>query len=309
MTGFVRWVVNPYPLIDPMRTLYFLFALIVGSGLFAQATVRDTTPVQHRSIFRSSERYAVNPLVSIPLAAAMGYEGQRRLRSLQDKPDIPIDEVVALRKEDVNGFDRIALNRNHAKHKQALINSDYLFSAGQFAPAGLFLWKKYRGDWFDITLMYLEAQATQGMFYGYAPFGPTAVDRYRPLVYYTETGPETRNDGNQRNSMFSGHVSTMSTGFYFTARMIDDYNPQFTGRQRALLYVGATLPSLAGGWFRIAGLKHYPSDVLIGLGVGAISGIGVPSIHKWWKARHRSRLSAMPIYGAGAGGLSLTLRY
>ena len=262
------------------------------------------------SIFRSSERYAVNPLVSLPAIALGGWGSQQRLLSLQDKPELTPAEIAALDPNDVNRFDRIALRRDVDRHKQAIIESDYFFNAGQVLPFGLFIWKKYRRDWFDITMMYLESQVTQGLFYGFAPFGPTSVDRYRPRVYYVNELPvESRRDGNQRNSMFSGHVSTAATGFYFFARMLDDYNPQFTGTQRALLYTAATLPSVYAGWLRVKGLKHYPTDVFVGLGVGALSGIGVPSVHKWWKQRHRSRLSLRPVYGSGAGGLVLNLRY
>ena len=261
------------------------------------------------SIFRSSERYAVNPLISLPAIAVGAIAGQERLKSLQDKPRLTDAEIAGLDPDAVNGFDRIALRINADKAKSAVIQSDYFFNTGQWLPFGLFIWKKYRRDWFDISMMYLEAQALQGLFYGYAPFGPTLVDRYRPRAYYADFPIDDRRDGNQRNSMFSGHVSTMSTGFYFFARMLDDYNPQFTGGQRALLYAGATLPSLYGGWLRIRSGKHFPSDVAIGLGVGAISGIGVPSVHKWWKKRHRSRLSLNPVYGGGAGGFAMVLRY
>ncbi|NJB87614.1 hypothetical protein GGR26_003398 [Lewinella marina] len=285
-----------------MRTLTVLILLVLNCSLFAQGLQLD-------SIFRSSERYAVNPWVSVPAIAVGAYASQQRLLSLQDKPPIPRETLQELRAEDVNGFDRIALRMDVDKHKQAIIQSDYLFNTGQWLPFGLFIWKKYRRDWFDITLMYLEAQTTQGLFYGFAPFGPTLVDRIRPKSYYPEFPYEERTDGNEWNSMFSGHVSTMSTGFYFFARMIDDYNPDLTGGQRALLYTGATVPSLLGGWLRVKGLKHYPTDVLVGLGVGAISGIGVPSLHKWWKARHRSSLSLSPVYGGGAGGLALVLKY
>lgn len=286
-----------------MRNLLSLFLAVLLSGsLGAQGLRLD-------SIFRSSELYAVNPLVSGPLILVGGYASQQRLLSLQDKPTIPRETLESLRAEDVNGFDRIALRMNVDKHKQAIIQSDYFFNTGQLLPFGLFIWKKYRHDWFDITLMYLEAQVTQGLFYGYAPFGPTLTNRIRPKSYYPEFPYEERTDGNEWNSMFSGHVSTMATGFYFFARMVDDYNPDLTGGQRALLYVGATVPSAIGGWLRVRGLKHYPTDTLIGLGVGAISGIGVPSLHKWWKQRHRSSLTLNPVYGAGAGGLTLVLRY
>ncbi|WP_116106435.1 phosphatase PAP2 family protein [Lewinella sp. IMCC34191] len=283
-----------------LKTLPFLLLLISGT-LSAQFSLD--------SIFRSSERYAVNPLISLPAIALGAYGSQQRLQFLQDKPRISAEELAGLNPDDVNGFDRYALRQDVDKHKQAIIQSDYFFNTGQVLPFGLFIWKKYRRDWFDITMMYLEGQVAQGLFYGFAPFGPTAVDRYRPRVYYQELSVDSRSDGNERNSMFSGHVSTSATGFYFFARMVDDYNPQLTGTQRALLYTGATVPSLIAGWLRIRGLKHYPTDVAVGLGVGAISGIGVPSLHKWWKKRHRSRLALQPVYGGGAGGFVLQLRY
>ena len=290
-----------------MRPLLFIGLLLTAALLHAQS---DTTRLKWFDSFRSSQTYAVNPWVSIPVIGLGTYASRQRLLSLQDKPPIPVEVIENLSKSDIKGIDHIALTRNHDKHKQAIIQSDYFFNVGQFAPFSLFLWKKYRHDWFDISLMYFEAQMTQGLFYGYAPFGPTQVDRYRPLVYYTETGPETLTDGNNRNSMFSGHTSTMSTGFYFMARMIDDYNPQLTGGQRVLLYTGATLPSLYGGWLRVRGLKHYPTDVFIGLGVGAISGLGVPSLHKWWKQQHpHSRVALRPVYGGGAAGLAFGLQY
>ena len=261
------------------------------------------------SLFRSSQLYAVHPAVSLPIIAGGGYAAHQRLLSLQDKPKLTDADFAALDRNDVKWIDRVALSRDLDKHKQAIIQSDYIFNTGQLLPFGLFIWKKYRRDWFDVSLMYLESQVAQGLFYGYAPFGPTAVDRFRPSVYYDQLSQESRSDGNERNSMFSGHVSTAATGFYFFARMIDDYNPQLTGGQRALVYTGATLPSLLMGWLRIKALKHYPTDVFVGLGVGAVSGIGVPSVHKWWKKRHRSRLALQPMYAPGAGGISLNLRY
>ena len=280
----------------------FLFALLLLSGSLSAQFSLD-------SLFRSSQMYAVHPAVSLPIIAGGGYAAHQRLLSLQDKPKLTAADFAALDRNDVRWIDRTALSRDLDKHKQAIIQSDYIFNTGQLLPFGLFVWKKYRRDWFDISLMYLESQVAQGLFYGYAPFGPTAVDRFRPSVYYDQLSQESRSDGNERNSMFSGHVSTAATGFYFFARMIDDYNPQLNGGQRALLYTGATLPSLLMGWLRIKALKHYPTDVFVGLGVGAISGIGVPSIHKWWKKRHRSRLALQPVYVPGAGGISLTLRY
>lgn len=259
------------------------------------------------------EQYAVNPFVSVPAILAGGILNRERLLKLQDKN--PVDRETFLADEaqlraDVPGIDRIALRQDFSKHKDAIRHSDNLFLVGQFAPFSLFIWKKYRQNWLNISLVYMEAQVTQGLFYGYAPFGAGSFDRLRPRVFYEEAEEESRfNDGNQRNAMFSGHVSTMATGFYFTAKMIDDHNPQFSTGKRILLYSAATLPSVLGGYLRIRGLKHYPTDTFVGLGVGAISGILVPQLHRWWAERFRSRVAARGIYTGDAVGVGLQLRF
>jgi membrane-associated phospholipid phosphatase len=35
------------------------------------------------------------------------------------------------------------------------------------------------------------------------------------------------------------------------------------------------------GYFRVKGLRHFPSDVMVGLGVGALCGIIIPELHRW----------------------------
>ena len=283
-----------------MKFRYLALGLVlIPTWLVAQFS--DTTRV------KSGPEYAVNPWVSVPAIALGAWGSQQRLLKLQNKPGLTADEVEALNPDDVAAFDRIALRQDFERHKGSILISDYLFNTGQFLPFGLFIWKKYRQDWLDISLMYLEAQVTQGLFYGFAPFGPTGVDRFRPRVYYDAAPLDSRTDGNQRNSMFSGHVSTTATGFYFFAKMVDDYNPQLSGTQRALLYTGASLPGLVTGWMRVRALKHYPSDVAVGLGVGAVSGILVPQLHHWWARRHASKLAVTPHYSGDAAGMGMSL--
>ena len=213
--------------------------------------------------------HRVNPWVSVPAILVGSYASATRLRQLQDRPVVALSEIENLDPAGVNGFDRWAVEQPLREDDWAAGLSDQLFGASQLAPLTLLIWKKYRKDFLPIGLMFLEAQATQGLFYGFAPFGPTGVQRFRPRVYYEELRSEADRNGETRNSMFSGHVSTTSTGFYFLAKMIDDYNPHFTGGQRVLLYGAATVPGLFSSYLRVRAYKHYPTDTLVGLGVGA----------------------------------------
>lgn len=283
------------------QVLLFFFSLF-SLSVFSQ----DEKPVYGEDF----NPHAVNPWVSVPLAAGGIYLGQNQGYKVREKDQTPAATILALNRNDVPGIDRWALDLDLEKRSNTLFVSDYMANIAHASPLALFVWKKYRCNWLDISLMYLEAQAMQGIIYGYAPFGPNTTDRLRPFTYFEEVDLDTRRDGNERNSTFSGHVSTTTTSIYFVAKMIDDYNPHFPTGQRILLYAGASVPAAYSGWLRIKSLKHFPTDTAIGMGVGAFSGIMVPEFHRWWKNKHpETSAMILPFYGAGAAGAGLTLTF
>jgi membrane-associated phospholipid phosphatase len=73
------------------------------------------------------------------------------------------------------------------------------------------------------------------------------------------------------------------------------------GAKKFLLYTAATIPPLVIAYVRVQALKHFPSDNLVGLGVGAVCGIAIPELHK--KKNPRSSLT-MFTSPDGAIGLS-----
>jgi len=54
---------------------------------------------------------------------------------------------------------------------------------------------------------------------------------------------------------------------------------------------------------RVLALKHFPSDNLVGLGLGAVCGIVIPELHK-----HKNNRTALGMFTTpeGGGGLSFT---
>ena len=285
----------------------FLLVLFLFVALGAPLAAQEKADGEERF-----NPHAVNPWISLPLTLGVGYLGQDRAYGVREKERTPVTEFATLDINDINGFDRWAVRQDVDPNdrKSTLFASDYLANVAHASPLALFIWRKYRRNWLDISLMYLEAQALQGAIYGYAPFGPTVTNRFRPIVYYENAIESTRTDGNARNSMFSGHVSTTTTSIYFVAKIIDDYNPDLTPGQHVLLYAGATVPAALSAYLRIRALKHFPTDTLVGMGVGAISGIGVPELHRWWAKRHpRSSAMLVPMYGNGAAGAGFTLTF
>ncbi|WP_020571042.1 phosphatase PAP2 family protein [Neolewinella persica] len=251
--------------------------------------------------------YRVKPLISLPVTIAGFYFGQEKLKDFREKTPLTQIDLDLLNPDDVPGIDRIGLRQDYDKAESAAKLSDAFFIGGQVAPFTLFIWKKYRDEWKDITMMYLEAQMVQGLFYGYAPFGPAGIDRLRPRAFYEEEEFGQRTNGNTQNSTFSGHVSTTATGWYFYAKIITDHNPDLTGGQKALIYGAASVPGIVTGILRVKALKHFPTDSAIGLGVGAFSGIMVPEFHRWWEKKHKTKAMVTPLYGNGAAGLGFSL--
>ncbi len=282
-----------------LRLLTLLLLCLCGTGVRAQ--IQDSVP--------PAKLYKVRPAISIPVIAAGFYFSQGKLADFREKTPLTQAYLDNLDPAEVPGIDRWGLRQNPDKAAAAAKTSDLFFITGQLAPFTLFAWKKYRDEWLDITLMYLEAQMVQGMFYGYAPFGPAGIDRNRPRVYYEEVDFGERTNGNAQNSAFSGHVSTTATGWYFYAKIITDHNPDLSGGQKALVYGAASVPGVITAYLRVRALKHFPTDTAIGLGVGAISGIMVPEFHRWWQKKHQTKAMVTPLYGNGAAGLGFSLTF
>lgn len=230
-----------------------------------------------------------------------------------DRVQAKDDVVLDFDRADVPGFDRWAFPDRAEARERAAETSDLAFHGSMWLPGVLFLSKKIRKDWLDITALYLETHAFNSLTYGWSPIGAKFIDRIRPISYYSleELGitgeDDPRVEGNNRNSFFSGHVSTTAVGTFFFAKVLCDYNPQFTGKQKALIYAAASLPPIFTSVQRVRALKHFPSDTVMGFAVGAFFGVMNPHVHKNWQRKHRSRLSLSGGYGGGFGGAGVRL--
>ena len=139
--------------------------------------------------------------------------------------------------------------------------------------------KNIRKDWLHILFMYVEGHTLTFTFYNYSPLGPFFQNRYRPAVYYPELGLAAQENSNNRNSFYSGHVASCAYSTFFMVKVYCDYHPNI-GAAKYLLYLAASVPPLFMGYARIRSLDHYPSDIAVGFGLGAVLGIVVPALHK-----------------------------
>lgn len=255
-------------------------ALICSVNAFGN--IADSTKSADSTV--KTKIYHVNrPVMGIIIGGGMvaNYFGVKRMKG---KPALTLDELhfvsspaqIAL----INKFDRWGL-RQKASDRDKFNNLSSNSLAGLvFVPCLLVLDKNIRKDWGDVLLMYVEGHTLTLANYCYNFLGPTYIERYRPRTYYSEFSDVTREDGQNRNSFYSGHVASAAYTTFFMAKVYCDYHPNI-GAGKYLIYTAATIPPLLMAYLRIKALDHFPSDNAIGLVIGAAIGIIVPELHKY----------------------------
>jgi len=189
-----------------------------------------------------------------------------------------VAELQNLNRNDITPIDRWALNFDPSKKDHFNQLSDQLLSVGVFFPLLTLLDKNIRKDWLDVLMMYLQTQTISNNLYLYSPFGATFQNRLRPIVYYESLDIYQRTSSNHRNSLYSGHVAATTAASFFTAKIFCDYHPEL-GANKYLVYAAASIPPLLMSYFRLGALAHFPTDLLTGIGVGALCGILIPELH------------------------------
>jgi membrane-associated phospholipid phosphatase len=153
-------------------------------------------------------------------------------------------------------------------------------------------------------LVYAEAMLlSQGMTW----FGKATLGRARPFAYLSES---TRPDHLHYDvtleraffSMPSGHSSSAWTGatLAMTTHLLQ--RPQAGWVERAGIgFLGGLLAGSTSA-LRVEAGQHFPSDVLVGAGIGIVSGVAVPLLHRGERGVETNAVLQM-IGGGVAGAL------
>lgn len=258
-----------------MKTLPRCLIILVLLGMCI------TAPMLSQSGERDSTRhpYHVNYWVSGPLLAAGLTANLLGLEGIRGKATITPLELQALDRDLLSSMDRFALRQDPADIDAYLEYSNYILAGSVLLPVTLLFDRGIRGDWAEVLVIYLEAMSLCSNIYEWGFFGPHFLNRIRPVSYYEELSYEVRGESNNRNSFYSGHVSSVAASTFFLVKVYNDYHPEI-GNNKYLLYGAALLPPLALGYCRIRSLRHFPSDILLGIGMGALCGILVPELHR-----------------------------
>lgn len=171
-------------------------------------TVANTYP---KAVTGSDEVYKLNLAVDIPLTAITAGWSIFAFPKIYDKDPSTEASILNLNKENINGFDRWAVD---VYSETAAKNSDYMFYASIPLPLLLLLDREIRKDALKVGFLYLEAMSVTGLFYTGSAF---LWDRYRPLTYnddYDKVPMSERTGGNERNSFLGGHPALVGTSTF-----------------------------------------------------------------------------------------------
>ena len=243
--------------------------------------------------------YKLKPIVDVPLTAINTAWTLYAFTKIYSKPVSDLETVLNLDQNNINWFDRWAV-RPYSPHLDKLA---YIpFNASMALPLIFIIPKETRKDFFKLCFLYIEAMSITGILYTSSTY---FVDRYRPYVYSSGTTTEQRINGGGKNSFYAGHPALVATSLFFGAKVLSDYYPD--SKFKWLYYTIAAGATGLTAYWRHRGGMHFPSDLLLGVTQGTLTGILVPHFHKH-KLIKDPNLSLLPYSNGFDHGLALLYR-
>ena len=244
--------------------------------------------------------YKLKPTRDVPVFLAAAGWSAYAFTKIYSKDRSSESTILSLDKSDINGFDRWAVRPHSEKVGK---NSNYLFHGSMPLPFLFLAFTDTRKDFFKLGFLYLEAMSITGLLYTGSVY---FTDRFRPYAYSEETPMAWRTRGGAKNSFYAGHVALVATSTFFMAKVYADYNPDSKIKWLVYGLAGAATSSMA--YLRHRGGFHFPSDIILGVTQGTLTGILVPHFHKN-KLIKDPTISLMPFSNGEANGLTLVYNF
>jgi hypothetical protein len=273
--------------------------LTVVDTLIVDNTARIDARMQSSTLSNGKQPvYKLKPAIDIPVAVGTAAWSLYGFSKIYSKESSSTEDIQNLNVSDINGFDRWAAD---VYSEKAADVSDILFYGAMPLPFLLMADKEIRKDFGKISFLYFQTMSMTGLFYTGVPY---LIDRYRPYAYNPDATMDDKKSGNAKNSFFAGHVALVATSTFFIAKVYSDYHPD--SKLKYWLYGAAVAATGATSYLRHKGGRHFPSDILVGIAQGTLTGILVPHFHKN-KLLKNPNLSIMP-YSGRSHGLYITYK-
>ena len=240
-----------------MRTLAFLFFSVLGLNAMAQVPYRI-------SLRTDAPVYGA----SLAMMGANIYLGSRL-------PGFTESELNALTPPALPAWEALALNR---WDEGAAKRSDVVLFAA-FGTAGMVVLAQTPKntlvrDGLVLGSLWFQTNLSTLML---TDLAKNSLRRNRPLVYNSQAPLIDRMESDARKSFFSGHASMTACNTFFAAKIWTDMHPN--SKLKPWVWTAAAAVPAYAALQRVQAGKHYPSDVIVGLAVGAAMGYLIPQIH------------------------------
>lgn len=232
-------------------------------------------------------------LMTIGGGAALGAAGLIIYSAME--PLTP-DEISSLDLDDVNSFDRNAVN----PYREARA-ADVLRSSSFLLPLAFLANENSREDWKTLGVLWVE---TMALDLGINGFIKSTVRRTRPYAYEPDTPMDRKTSRDARVSFYSGHASTTAANCFFVARVFHEYLESRSAK--ILVWTGAAVYPALTGYLRVDSGHHWPTDVITGYAVGALIGYLVPQLHL---SLRDGDISVRPVSDSRGTGLVLKVDF
>jgi len=280
-------------------TYFCVFASVRAqqdSARIDTATItRDTTPLVQMQAVENEKPipvYKLNPAVDIPITAVGTAWSLFAFTKIYSKDGSSAEQVLALQKSDVNGFDRWGIR----PYSEKVDKASYIpFYISMPMPIAFLFDKKMRKDFYKLSFLYLEAMSITGLLYTGSTY---FKDRYRPYTYHEDTDLDHKMRGGAKNSFYAGHVALVATSTFFFAQVYADYHPD--SKAKWVFYTIAGAATAGTAYMRYYSGQHFPSDLLLGITQGTLTGLLVPRLHKT-KLFKDKNISFVPYFGPSKG--------
>jgi membrane-associated phospholipid phosphatase len=181
-------------------------------------------------------------------------------------------QIGSLDSKNINGFDRGVVG-NYSSSAQEL--SDAFLSGSLLLPMSLIIAKPIRNESVGLALLFTETLLVSGAL---SYTAKALSKRNRPFVYNPNVPLEEKMSKSAKHSFYSGHASLVSSISFFSAKVFSDYFVD--SKWKPVVWTTAALVPTITGYLRMRAGKHFPTDVISGIIVGAGVGYFIPHLHK-----------------------------
>jgi membrane-associated phospholipid phosphatase len=280
--GLIRFIaLNKMP-------IYCVVLLILAAQALAQKDSIKMQTLPQRPMYKFNYRVEVPATIVGAGLTLINFSG------ISKKSESTEAQIDALNKANIPWFDRWTVH----EYSKSWDDASYIpFYLAIPLPLLSLADKNMRKDFWKIGYLYLEAMTASGLLYSTAV---NLTNRYRPFTYNKNSPMDLAVGSNAKKSFFAGHVTLVATSSFFMAKVYEQYYPD--SKLKWVFYGGAGVMTAATAVMRNLAGMHFLSDVLLGAGVGMLSGILVPGLHKI-KPGKTPHLTFLP-FGEGLAGFT-----